>query len=414
MTFTGRQKNKPVSTNLNKHVQQIPLLVNGQCVYLFNNAHPSNEICRFTLLAENDTNSTIGLDVEFNNSGVVVTNRSVREVYIDPSNNTGLIDKKGAYYWLSVDYQNQRLIAGIGEARMENHTYKYQFTQDYKGFLEKLSYIDTGSHMVHSIRLLRDPITSVVPLLVKDKNELTMNDIAGNKHLPKSHLSTVGQQLYESVCGKRFVLNDADFPDFSKAIEYSIATKGMWCNTTLQNKSTEFNPDDPNILETYLRITLNENNGESPGIPYVMEIWPVGHYSPVHNHSNANAVIRVLHGAINVSLYSFLCEDASGIEPFGKVDFVKDDITWISANLNQTHKLTNLPENKDTCITIQCYMYDDTDLKHYDYFDYLDNNGVKQQYDPDSDMDFVSFKNKMKEEWNARPSILNNMNKCVW
>ena len=61
----------------------------------------------------------------------------------------------------------------------------------------------------------------------------------------------------------------------------------------------------------------------------------------------------------------------------------------------------NLDTNTKTCITIQCYMYDNEDTTHYDYFDYLDDNGNILQYEPDSDMDFISFKNKMKEEWNS-------------
>lgn len=402
MTFTGRCRNMPTSMKLVKDTQYADLLVNGQGVFFFK-TQSSTENCKFVFSSIDEKNGEDqGLLVVFDINGVWVEKLTSYEVYKDPTNNVGLINKKGAYYWFSLDSQNQRLIAGIGEARMDNKIYEYQLSHDHKPFLESLYFLSIEPE-VESIRLLRDPITSSIPLFVKDKHELTMKDIAGKKYLPKSHLSTVGQQLYDSVCGKNFVLNDSDFPDFSKAIEYSIATKGMWCNTTLQKKSSEFNPNDPNILETYLRITLNENDGESPGIPYVMEIWPVGHYSPVHNHSNANAVVRVLNGSINVSLYSFLCEDVSGIEPFGKVDFAKDDITWISSNLNQTHKLTNLPKNKDTCITIQCYMYDDTDHIHYDYFDYLDNNGVKKLYEPDSDMDFLSFKAKIKEEWNSRP-----------
>ena len=61
-----------------------------------------------------------------------------------------------------------------------------------------------------------------------------------------------------------------------------------------------------------------------------MEIWPVGHYSPVHNHSSANAIIRVFHGSINVSLYPFLCDSMDGIQPFGNADFDEGDITSVS------------------------------------------------------------------------------------
>jgi hypothetical protein len=52
-------------------------------------------------------------------------------------------------------------------------------------------------------------------------------------------------------------------------------------------------------------------------------------------------------------------------------------------------------------VTIQCYLYGDEDKAHYDYFDYLDGQGRKQQYEPDSDMDFVDFKALMKQEWHA-------------
>jgi hypothetical protein len=47
-------------------------------------------------------------------------------------------------------------------------------------------------------------------------------------------------------------------------------------------------------------------------------------------------------------------------------------------------------------------MYEQEDKVHYDYFDYLDPNGDKKQYEPDSDMDFVSFKDLMHLEFTTR------------
>ena len=52
-----------------------------------------------------------------------------------------------------------------------------------------------------------------------------------------------------------------------------------------------------------MRVTLGTHRGFSPGIPYVLEIWPGGCESPIHNHGNAYAVIKVLHGAIKVTIY---------------------------------------------------------------------------------------------------------------
>ena len=47
-------------------------------------------------------------------------------------------------------------------------------------------------------------------------------------------------------------------------------------------------------------------------------------------------------------------------------------------------------------------MYEHSDTVHYDYFDYLDANGHKKQYEPDSDMDFIKFKDLMLLEFTTR------------
>ena len=406
--FTDLSITRPKSVNLinNKNNKQMNLIVHGQGVFLFKN-NENNNVCSFDIY---NKKYQAGLKIEFNETGVLVSKFPSFEQLIDENNTKGLITKKGSYYWFSIDSQNQKLQAGIGEARIENIIYQYSFKannederKENKFFLESLKIIDLSIDDVAPFQLLRDPITKKVPLLVKNTEELTMKHIAESSFLAKAHLSLVSQQLYDCISGKNFILDDNDFPDFSKAIEYSIATPGLWCYERLKDKSTEFDKEHPDILETYLRITLNQNNGESPGIPYVLEIWPIGHYSPVHNHGGANAVIRVLHGKINVKLFAFLCDEKESIEPFNEVQFVKNDITWISSSLNQVHQLHNLETNKDTCITIQCYMYDGNDKKHYDYFDYLDNSGHKQQYEPDSDMDFIEFKERIRNEWNNRP-----------
>jgi hypothetical protein len=379
------------------------LRIHGQGVFLFIVPEPSST-CSFSILNVNEDD---GLRVEFNQTNVLVNRIGSLEPLLDPTNNKGLVSSNGAYYWFSLDSQNQTLIAGIGEARMETKTYKYQWIladaqrKTNKRFLESLTKIKYSS-AIHPLRVLRDPITLQVPLSVKDTDALTMHDIAKAKYIPKANLSTVSQKLYHCISGKAFKLNTPDFPNFAKAIEYSIATPGCWCYKRLQEKANEFSKEKPNLAETYLRITLGKNNGESPGIPYVMEIWPVGHYSPIHNHAGAEAIIRVLHGSIHVTLFPYLCAEKDSVAPFAAADFKKDEITWISPTLNQTHQLHNLPTNKDTCITIQCYMYDETNKAHYDYFDYLDDKGDKQQYEPDSDMDFVDFKEQMKREWKAR------------
>lgn len=406
MTYTTILKKFPQAITLSPTNKSISLLIKGQGVFIFNN---NDKPCRFFVYNQS-TND--GYKVELTQNKVNVSRMSDGAIYEDSKNDSGLVQNAGAYYWFSLDAQNQTLRVGVGEARVETIIYSYTFLftsnddrKSNKLFMESLQTIHLPDASVQPLKLLRDPVTRKISPLVKMINELTMDDVASGKYLPKANLSLEAQQLYDCIAGTNFKLDTDDFPEFTQAIEYSIKTPGLWCYKRLQEKSTEFNKTKPNLLETYLRITLGENSGESPGIPYVMEIWPVGHYSPIHNHSGANAVIRVLNGEINVSQYPYLSTgetDAGSVKPFAVANFSKDQITWISQTLNQTHKLENLPKNAYTCITIQCYLYENKDNAHYDYFDYIDGSGKKQQYEPDSDMDFVAFKQLMKQEWANR------------
>jgi hypothetical protein len=405
MTKSDNKRKNPKILIVNKNTYEVKLILHGQGVIVFD----ADDFCVLTFC--NNQNQSL-LRASFTENSVIVNMEVNNEPLIDTNNRTGIMKNvSGIYYWFSIDSQNQRLYAGIGEVRLENIIYQYQFPQEnrekVKLFLESLKFVNT--YRIQIRYLLRDPVTKEIPLLVKNTDDLTMDNIALSKYMPKSNLSTISQKLYDCISGKKFILNTPDFPDFSDAIEYSINTPGMWCYECLQNKATEFDKKNPNYEETYLRITLGENNGESPGIPYVMEIWPIGHYSPIHNHGGSSAIIRVLNGSINVSLFPFLT--SSKMEPFVNVNLKKDDITWISPTLNQVHQLKNLETSINTCITIQCYMYEEEDYLHYDYFDYLDTNSKKHKYEPNSDMDFIDFKNLMREEWSKKN---NETNICTY
>jgi len=404
MTYTNNKYNSQKYLIFRKkEISNISLILKGQGVFIFGTANPTS-ISSIRIYNEDDTK---GLKIKIIEGAIIVKELPNKNVLEDKNNTEGICNKEGAYYWISIDSHNQLLQVGVGEARIETAIYTYQFPPPYKNFLENLTkiFINEENPDIQPMRLLRDPITHSVPLIIKDTHKLTMHQIAKSSYLPKANLSLVAQKLHDCISGKRFILDDKDFPDFTKAIERSIATPGLWCYKRLQEKASEFGK--PNIKETYLRITLGLNNGESPGIPYVMEIWPIGHYSPVHNHGGASAIIRVLNGNINVKLFPFLSKD---VKEFNEAVFKKGDITWISPTLNQVHQLHNLDTNTKTCITIQCYMYENDDNTHYDYFDYIDDEkGNVQQYEPDSDMDFISFKHLMKEEWKARPSFYTRM-----
>lgn len=320
----------------------------------------------------------------------------------------GIDQDPDCMYWFSIDYHNHYLRYGKGEVRLntclaEQHLHmppEGSTEPDLYAWLNDVTHVLIDPEIVLPVRVWRDPVVADPPLAVVSTDVIAMDDIALNNCTVPANLTSVCQQLYANVAGKNFQLDTPAFPHFVDAVEASIKSPEGWCYKTLQKKaeSGEFGPDtDPK--ENYLRITMGVNQGDSPGIPYVMEIWPPGCYSPIHNHARANAIIRVLSGEINVSLYPMLSDYHK--TPFMNATFRKDQVTWISPELNQTHKLRNPNESGPTCITIQCYTYSDGNTEHYEYFDFLDEEGHIQQFTPNSDCGFLEFKRIMKEEWES-------------
>jgi hypothetical protein len=386
---------QPMMEALEMASLQTQLLIKGQSVFIFELRKIPTEAFE-TKIVFADYSNKISLEVHLFNHKLTASLRGSDDYTFIGEEKISLSKNDKAFYWLSLDSHNLTLRFGIGEARLETESCRIGFTEKCKKDLLTISQFTFDDAVIAPMRMLRDPITTPVALKVKGPNDLTMDDIAENKVMPKANLTPIGQLLYDNVAGEKFVLDDDDFPEFSQAIEYSIKTPGCWCNSKLAEKSKTKPAGQEKKI--YLRITLGQNSGESPGIPYVMEIWPPGCYSSIHSHAGANAIIRVFTGEIDVTMYPFLGSE----ESFGKARFGAGDIAWISPTLNQYHYLKNENVNGPTCITIQCYMYDADDLGHYDYFDYLDDNNKLAQFNPNSDMDFVAFKALMREEWKKR------------
>ncbi|KAJ7083429.1 RmlC-like cupin domain-containing protein [Mycena epipterygia] len=190
------------------------------------------------------------------------------------------------------------------------------------------------------------------------------------------------QNLYHNVGGPNIVLDTEDFPEFSQAIQRSVSTKGCIGYTLLEGKASEFG-----FNGTYLRITLGLSEGNSPGVPYVLEIWPAGHHSPIHDHGDAFAVIKVLHGYIECTYFDALEEGKQPTQLGAKATLRKGAITWLGEN------------------NYQCYQYGDTNNEHHRYFRYVGQESEIHKFEPNSDMPFTEFRNAIKKEWDERPQI---------
>ena len=245
---------------------------------------------------------------------------------------------------------------------------------------------------------------------------VNLSDLDLGKYIYSASLPPECQSLYDNVTAENVDLdyqgtNEHQYHfKLSDAIRYSIETEGCTLNKHLQSKANEFDPSDPK--QTYLRITLGKDHGNSPGIPYVLELWPKGHGSPIHNHGNAYAVIRVLHGGLTIHYYNKAsvsvlpgdpsqpfddCDCESNHTQLGQFSVKKGDVTWISPNWYQTHKLWN--NTDDYCATVQCYRYGNNDNMNWPHFDYIKSCDIIGEFTPDSDFTFTEMKEIVVKEY---------------
>ncbi|AKT42168.1 hypothetical protein [Chondromyces crocatus] len=312
-------------------------------------------------------------------------------------------------YWFSLDTQNRTLRFGLGEMLPALCVFEARLPPRAAGQeIDPYAYIAKIRHVALSgtpVPVPSDdflwpvPVTVGLPGLVVPTDRITLDDIAANRCTTIANLDQASQVLYGTVAGAGITLDTADFPEFSAAIDRSIMTPGLWCFEKLKSKAEEFG-GKPDPLKTYLRITIGPNQGDSPGSPYVLEIWPGGHYSPIHNHGKASAIIKVLHGQIWVELYPQLSPQV--LDYYVEAAFQQGDVTFLSPRFYQVHKLINRNPPGRMTATIQCYRYPEDDTRHYEYFDYLDGNNAVQHFQPDSDSEFAAFKSLMRKEWAAR------------
>ena len=241
------------------------------------------------------------------------------------------------------------------------------------------------------------PLTVNFPPRVMDSNKVTLFDLDRGDKIFSASLPSVCKELFENIkgCVLDYSENAAGEKGvlLSDAIRYSIANGIL--RQKLIDKEGELSTEKK---ETYLRVTCGSSFGKSPGVPYVLEIWPAGHFSPVHNHGNANAVIKVLYGSITVDVYNKQMGRGNPV-PISKPGLLieKDDVVWIDRNWYQTHKLHN--HGTKYCATIQCYAYGANDTTDWPYFDFIADDKTINEFFPSSDFGFVEMRDLVMKEY---------------
>jgi hypothetical protein len=174
-----------------------------------------------------------------------------------------------------------------------------------------------------------------------------------------------GKKIYDYIKNHG---NGQDDKDLIDAINYSLDNEGCLLNTTLMKKMSKAKDKK----STYLRVPFgfDANDIGQPGQPLVLEIWPKGHYSPVHNHGNALAIIKLLSGTLKSEWYNPLSDNY-----YEKPEIIKSsylyasNITWMTSCYYQTHKLINI-RNDIAAVSIQAYSHVESQSED-DYLEYF-------------------------------------------
>jgi hypothetical protein len=306
------------------------------------------------------------------------------------------------FVWVSVDRAHDRVWVGHGYLMRKNRLVELSAP------VPEVAPHHSRVWDVHQISLQKEPevrlaspikvtrlsIVQDAPPVVVDRDSLSLFDIAYNAAIPSAMLPAASQRLHGTVSGRDIALR----PEDAAAINFSLDTPGMSLHERVEKKRKD-HPDEPGRV--YIRVTIGPDEGNSPGVPFVLEIWPRGCYSAIHDHAGTVAVIKVLHGDITVRWFNPLAKDDNPVkpEPFGQATFHEGAVTWLTPEMYQTHQLVN--ERRDTmCATIQCYRYLDGDDKHYEFFDYLDTGKPERhRFKPTSDYDFITLMGTVREEY---------------
>lgn len=226
------------------------------------------------------------------------------------------------------------------------------------------------------------------PFIVKDSSEASLFELDNNDHIFTGSLPQECQELYTNIASRKVDLDWLPPPrdqqyKLSDAIRYSFTTKGRALHEKLRQKKMK-----------YIRVTVGPHRSPSPGIPYVLELWPKHQGSPVHCHRNSYGVIKVLHGGLRAEIYN---RDMKTL--IIQYNIRKGDITWMSPFWYQCHRLFN--DTADFCATLQCYRYGIGDTKMWPYFDYVNDDGSRDEFLPNGDFTFTELHQIVLNEYSS-------------
>jgi hypothetical protein len=243
------------------------------------------------------------------------------------------------------------------------------------GQIDKVN-IDPSIQLASYTRYDREALIQDSPPLLVVFNEMTLDNVQEN-FVTSVELPLQAQVLYSKIAGAKVKLNDTEI----ESINYSLDNDGCCLKKILKNKELG-----------YIRATFHNRFGNSPGHPFVLEIWPKKSHSPIHNHGDTVAVIKMLHGCLKSEWFNPLpcnSNDSAFTTAFMWQYLKKGEITWMTPDAYQTHRLSNADDDT-AAISIQAYSNLNSEILHEEKFNFIGDdysiNGTLRAFYPTPDI----------------------------
>lgn len=86
----------------------------------------------------------------------------------------------------------------------------------------------------------------------------------------------------------------------------------------------------------HLHVESDQEHKGDYGSPVVLEIWPAGHYSPIHSHGSTTGIVYCLTGQIEVMAYDSLAWDAKKL---ALITLTPGQCAWLNDQHFAVHKV---------------------------------------------------------------------------
>lgn len=218
------------------------------------------------------------------------------------------------YLWVSLDKNRQCIKVGHGYMLNSNSLVRFEprnesERENVRRLLEKIERVQLGDSwlLASPLKYWRLPVVVDPPPLIIADDAASLASLEDKKYITAEWLPMEAKRLYSTIKGAGVQLSEEQV----KWLNHSINTPGCALYDTLERKEKRQNAAIDKKTG-YIRIGMGNDVGDSVGDPFVLEIWPVGTESAIHSHGDAVAVIKVLHGAIEVAYYNPLSEKDNG------------------------------------------------------------------------------------------------------